>query len=359
MRKLLLILSLLPLLSFGQYWPNNVFKMTVGTSNFTITGNNASYSIITSNYPLVVNPELYLNDITGAAPITGLGLSGTNQVVSAPFLTGATGVTGVTGVTGATGITGLTGSTGSTGLTGNTGSTGVTGTTGSTGAGMDYEGKVAFVYNEFLTNGAGANFHPWLGGAIASGVANTVLGESNHPGIVGLRNVAGTPNTGYAYHWSSVQGGVYIIGGEHTELIFKCKAGTTDSIKFGYMTAATAVTSVAVPTDGIQIVIDATILRGLTSNDGTISTTATTYTISADTWYRMKIVCTSTSRIDFYLYDASSTQLWTDNITTNIPSGAGDELNHIIQYFHVGSDAALVSMYIDYVSWGYDQQLTR
>lgn len=332
--------------------------MTVGNSNFTITGNNGSQSIITSSFPLVVNPELYLNDITGAVAITGLGLSGTNQVVSAPFLTGPTGSTGVTGVTGSTGITGVsgvTGSTGATGLTGATGSTGLTGATGATGltgAGMDATGHSNLIFATHLMSiNSQNNNTPWIAITLNGGINTMWTGQPNHPGVMRFSNKVTTTNTGMYFALANLgsSGNLELIGGEETYFTFAVNGNSTDTIRLGFFDGWSA----TVPTNCIVFTLAGTTIKGMCNNGSGVVTTPTSYTISGGTWYEGKIVVTSSSSCTFTLYLSNYptlTQLWTSTITTNIPFGDTHEMTHGTLCIDAASEAQRRIFDLDFIS---------
>jgi hypothetical protein len=54
--------------------------------------------------------------------------------------------------------------------------------------------------------------------------------------------------------------------------------------------------------------------------------TGTTYTFSASSWYRLKIQLNSNATsVTFVIYDDAGNVLWTDSLTTNIPTSSGRE----------------------------------
>ena len=84
------------------------------------------------------------------------------------------------------------------------------------------------------------------------------------------------------------------------------------------------------PVDGVYCeIVDGTIV-GKTANNSTRSTTATSFLLSANTFYRLNVTLNSDATLaTFTLYaDNSDTILWQDTLANNIPktrtTGHGD-----------------------------------
>jgi len=184
--------------------------------------------------------------------------------------------------------------------------------------------------------------YPWYGGAIASGTGLYINGIANHPGIVALKSSA-TVNSGFAY---TLYSGAYILaGGESTNFIFKPVTTADTTIYAGMHSGGGA----AVPGRGAWINIAGTTLSGICKNAAGSTSTGTTYTITATVWYRGLIVVNSdATRVDFYLFTADGTLVWTDNVTANIPTAAGQVIGHgIVAVNAAGGTVELV--WIDYM----------
>lgn len=68
---------------------------------------------------------------------------------------------------------------------------------------------------------------------------------------------------------------------------------------------------------------------GKTSSNSTRTTSSTIATLSANTWYRARIVVNkAASAVDFYIFDDNGNQLGTQQVTTNIPTATGRETGH-------------------------------
>ena len=116
-------------------------------------------------------------------------------------------------------------------------------------------------------------------------------------------------------------------------------------IRLGFQDSLTS----TAPTDGVWINIAATILSGKTRDNGSESTTGTTYTLSASTWYRAKIAVNSdATEVMFILYNAAGQQLWDNNgtpLTTNIPTASGRETGHgVVAWVGANLERALINL---------------
>ena len=170
---------------------------------------------------------------------------------------------------------------------------------------------------------------PWLGSAVGAG-GNTITGTGSpsHPGIQSIRSSLTGVDRGFIYRTADTS---FLLGGtERTDLVLRplFLAGTT--IRFGFHDTVTIADAV----DGAYIEmaqvggVDGTIV-GKTASNSTRSTTGTSYLLVTNTWYRLRVKLDPTAaRVDFYLYSEAGALLWTDNLTTNIPTAAGRETGH-------------------------------
>jgi len=160
---------------------------------------------------------------------------------------------------------------------------------------------------------------PFTPSAISSGTIAIVVGEAGHPGMASLSS-ATTTNSGYVINVGVT--GTLIGGGEVAELIFKTPATilSTTTIKFGYHDA----TTYALPVDGVYFIQSAGVIKGAASSTSSQTLTSDGFTPSVSTWYRLKLVVNAAAnQVDFYIYNAAGTLLWTNNVQSNLPTGAG------------------------------------
>jgi hypothetical protein len=207
-----------------------------------------------------------------------------------------------------------------------------------------------FWVNDFMTSST--QTYPWASTGVSSGTQGAIVGSVNHPGIVKV-NSSSTANSGYYYEFinSSLAG---LHGNEvTTAIIFPIR---TDSVttRFGFHDATSSSDAV----DGVyfEVVPGDGECSGKTANNSVRSTTGTHYHLSNSTWYRLYLVVNGdATRVDYYIFDAAGTQLWTDNLTTNIPT-ARSTGHGIICTKTLGGVSELIN--IDYIDC-YLGRLTR
>lgn len=207
-------------------------------------------------------------------------------------------------------------------------------------------------WSEFYGS-AVAQLAPFTTTAIGTGTAASVLGVANHPGIWRIASGAGA-NTGHIISSGGITS-VLIGGGEIAEFIVSFPTTTALIAILGFDDTA----AIGAATDGAYIQVTATSLDGRTRNNGVTSQTATSFTITANTWYRAKVVVNSTAtQVDFYLYDSTGALLWTDLLTTNIPTAAGRETCFSAKAYKTTITAANM-MDLDWMSYSNTKVLVR
>lgn len=197
---------------------------------------------------------------------------------------------------------------------------------------------------------------PWLGLAIGVGTPSIGAGTANHPGLLTLKSHATTVNSGYGYNLS---GAAFLIaGGEETEFIFQAYT-PTGGVNTTYMGFHDA-TSVTAPVDAVMFNIVDMVIDGRNYSNSSTSTTASSYTMTTATWYRGKITVNSdATSITFTLYSEAGASLWTDTLTTNIPTGAGRVLGNGILGTNSNPGTAQNIYAIDFISVSINRALTR
>lgn len=217
--------------------------------------------------------------------------------------------------------------------------------------------KNFFIETDFLYNSTGLAYAPWNAAAISSGTlpAASTSVVPDHPGITGISSST-SANSG-AYIVTTLTS--FLLGGsEKTEYIFKTPTSINASttVKLGFTDSQTA----SAPTDGLFVNIGSNSVSGKTYSNGSTSTTATSHTVDADTWYRASIELNSNATTaTFNLFaDNSETPLWTDTLSTNIPSGAGRYVGHGVVATNSGTTAVSL-IYLDYMNLKIDRDLAR
>ena len=188
-----------------------------------------------------------------------------------------------------------------------------------------------------------SSIEPWVETPLIGGTKASKAGIANHPGIFQINCLAAI-NSGYCYAIN--EQALLIAGSEITEFIFNVVITTNTRVRLGFQDS----TTVTLPTDGVVLRITGDIIEGVTYNNTITSTTTTSYTIVANTWYRGKIVVNANAtQVNFYLYNEAGTQLWTNNLTTNIPTATGRETGHGIIVYTIG-EAAQEIFNLDYMN---------
>jgi len=207
---------------------------------------------------------------------------------------------------------------------------------------------------DFLDNGNSSAGGFWTASAISGGQLDSMLsgsGSANNPGIAGIDTNSGGSGAGYRIGGSNSVG---IYGSETYEIIFQPRA-TNIIARMGFLDSGSAG---GAPQDGAIVELSGTTLSGKTYNGGATSTTGSTYTTTTNTWYRARIAVNSgATSVSFTLYNMSGTQLWTNSLATNVPTGG--------TVSGVGMNAVSTNatnnllMQLDYMSVWWDKDLAR
>jgi hypothetical protein len=228
------------------------------------------------------------------------------------------------------------------------------------GFSADQQRKMGFFSTDFYRNGTGDN-PPWSGSGVGTGTLSVHgsdgLAVAEHPGIVVPTTVNATANTGYSLNTPSAS--ITISGGETFEAVFKMTNPANTITRVGFCDTGGTTTDCA---DGAYIEINGTTLvaTGKTANNNTRSSTGTTYSMSSNTWYRMKVTVNSNaSLVTYYVYNDSGIQLWTNTLATNIPNTAGRSTGSTFTTYTTASAASVIILNLDYMSMWYETPLTR
>jgi hypothetical protein len=183
---------------------------------------------------------------------------------------------------------------------------------------------------------------PWLGASLNGGTTTVREGERNHPGIVSLVSSGVYANAGYRFVTEPTS--FLLGGGEESFFKFKFTNFAPGAvIDMGFQDGFPGIT------DGVWLSVNNTDICGKTQNGNGPSNTDY-YTLSLATWYMGRIVLNAdATRVDFYLYNESGTELWTKYLTTNIPTGAGRWTGHGIVAIRTDS-VGMNLIDIDYMS---------
>lgn len=177
-------------------------------------------------------------------------------------------------------------------------------------------------YTEFLAAATTMN-PPYTGAAVASGTcaASTTNASGNRQGVV---RITSSTTTNSGYRWQTDATSIRIKGGEEfTAGIAPVDLSANTTGRIGFLDNTTSADAV----DGIYFEwAGSGNITLKTSNNSTRTTSSTITTMSANTWYKVKIVVNSNATsVTGYVYDASGTLISSQTNTTNIPTAAGRE----------------------------------
>ena len=180
------------------------------------------------------------------------------------------------------------------------------------------------LYNDFIGLTSSAQFAPFyyanFGTSPLLQAPSANIVAPNHPGVLQWR--AGTSGTSGVRVGTDVH--MLLIGGNeiYTSVVY-FQSFTTEGYSIGFNDTINSGDS----TNGVYIYMTSSgVFAGKTSQGSTRSTTSTNYTCSLSTWYRFVVLLASgASRATFYIYSDSGTLLWSDYLTTNLPTAAGQQ----------------------------------
>jgi len=183
------------------------------------------------------------------------------------------------------------------------------------------DGRYFYTETDFL-NGSTPQAQ-FVGAAIGSGTNTTVPTgtaiDVNHPGVILIRSSTAA-NSGYFYlGGTSTNSALMVInGGEVFNFVFRTMAGFTNTtLRFGFPNTL----SVTAPNDGVWLeFLGNSTLQGRTGNAGSLSTTASNFSLSTSTWYHGRVsINEAKTQALFQLYSEAGSLLWTDTLSNNIP----------------------------------------
>lgn len=185
-----------------------------------------------------------------------------------------------------------------------------------------FEPSQGFTFFEDWLNNTYAGSTAWVAdvnGTGANALLTTTPQDQNHWGWVRL--LTGTTNTGYA---GIIQGLDAIRLGASTvtfEAVIQMPDLATEAEDFNLHVGLADLSSQSVQGDGFYFEYDrSTSTKWLrcTANNGTVTRTATTVDVAADTNVKLRATVTGGTVVDYWIDGAHVGQ-----VTTNIPTGAG------------------------------------
>lgn len=161
---------------------------------------------------------------------------------------------------------------------------------------------------------------PWAYGTLNAGTITVTSGD-DHPGACIVRTRSDGDATDSGYYWVAANNEISVGGLEQMDFVFSTPSSLTGRRwRLGFQDSL----NTTAPVDGIYFEMSAdTIIRGVCRDNNSQTVTGTTYTLSTSTWYRGRItVNAAATTVGFKIYSAAGTELWSQIILNNIPTGS-------------------------------------
>jgi hypothetical protein len=167
----------------------------------------------------------------------------------------------------------------------------------------------------------------WRTVSLVSGSIPDFTGDANHPGKAGIVS-GGSANSGYRVCTFSVA--FLIAGSEKSDIILRPKTLAGAIVRAGFLDTSDH----TAPSNGAYLEmnqvagVDGTLV-GKTAAGGARTTTATSFLLVTNTWYRLRVeVNTAANLVTFTCFSEAGAVLWTDTTNANVPTAAGQETGH-------------------------------
>lgn len=210
--------------------------------------------------------------------------------------------------------------------------------------------KTPLLFTDFLFDSS-----PLIVVAVASGTSQsaTTTGPT-HPGLYRLL-CSTTANSGIRL----VGGvdGIRLGGGEMMAASVSTRATLTNVVwRLGYHDGSDQ----NEPVDGIYFEMSGGVIYGRHASNSTRSSTASTFTPSTSTFYTLVFTLNNAANsVTFTIYDDTNTQVWTDTLTTNIPTASGREVRANLLAICTGSGSSFSLIDFDAVLFAWTKTLVR
>lgn len=181
-----------------------------------------------------------------------------------------------------------------------------------------YQSQLPLLWTDFMVARTTDTSWPYYATAIQSGSISPSSGNADHPGTLKL---ASSVNANSGCRVTTELTAFQLYGNEEYICCFQLSnlSDDTITIRLGFGDSS----SHSDNTDGVYFEISGTTgeVCGKTANSSTRSISGTTYTATVDTWYSAHITLNDdASEATFTLRDDNKTVLWTDSLSTNIPT---------------------------------------
>lgn len=179
-----------------------------------------------------------------------------------------------------------------------------------------WQRKASYTFTDFLSTST-TQSPPWTGSASSSGTITTTA-NADLTGRAGVITARSSTTAGSGYNWVT-SNHIMVKGGEKFSFIAApLNNGSTTTTRMGLGDYSSPTVTAA---NAISFEISNLVAQGFCANGSTRTSTASTYTMTAGTFYHfVAAVNSNATQVTFTIYSESGTQLWTDTVTTNIPT---------------------------------------
>lgn len=205
------------------------------------------------------------------------------------------------------------------------------------------------ISDDMITTTANDNFQKLTFNS--GGWSVSTFSNENNPGVIAITSsVASASSGGSIIPSSSASPRNYAVGvGMQYDLILRTSALSASVImRFGIVAGTTNATQ---PSNGVYFQLNNNDLVGQTANASFRSQTSAYTGIAATTWYHFRVKLVSASLSVYELYDMDGTLLWTDSLTTNLPTIGEGVQPTFIAYNQIAEARQMCQ--VDYMSFTY------
>lgn len=198
---------------------------------------------------------------------------------------------------------------------------------------FDQWSKYSIVSTDFWTDNVNDNT-PFRGGGVNSGTSSQTVATSDlsgHPGCVMIRS-SGSANSGYRWMSDTLHDHFTIggIGGSRCALILKYKSSTNATTNFGFHDG----NGFNRPSNGVYFRLQSGVLQGEFRNNGSTTTTSSSYSFTDDVWYKLEIIIgKDNNSADYIITTMDGTVVWSDSLS-------GGNYPETIRYLSIGVSMA-------------------
>jgi len=185
----------------------------------------------------------------------------------------------------------------------------------------------------------------------SGGWSVSTLSNENNPGVIAITSSVTSASSGGSIIPSSTGSPRnYAVGvGMQYDLIMRTNALSENVIiRFGIVAGTTNATQ---PANGVYLRLNNSELVGQTASGSVRSQTSAYNGITEATWYHFRVKMVSESLSVYELYDMDGTLLWTDNLSTNLPSIGEGVQPTFIAYNQIAEARQICQ--VDYISFTY------